>query len=224
MDTTDDYSYLAIPALGQGPGVLLLHAWWGLNEFFKGLCERLASQGFVTYAPDLYKGKTAATVEQAERLRSRMNRKQVSQSLAAAATFLHTNKAITGDGLGVIGFSMGAYNALGLSVEMPEMFRAVVTFYGTRGGDYTPSKSAYLCHFAETDEWVSASGVKALEKSLRQANRPAAFHTYPGTSHWFFEADRACVFKPQAAELAWARTLAFLQAELRSAWPIQPPL
>lgn len=214
MDTCGDHGYLAIPQVGQGTGILLLHAWWGLNEFFKNLCERLAGQGFVTYAPDLYGGKTAVTVEEAERLRSRLNRKQVSQSLAAAVQLLQTNQAVVGDGLGVIGFSMGAYYALGMSVEMPDVIRAAVIFYGTRGGDYTPSKSAYLGHFAEADDWVSASGMQALAKSLKQANRPVAFHTYPGTGHWFFEADRPCVYQAAAAELAWVRTLEFLKAEL----------
>jgi carboxymethylenebutenolidase len=214
MNISDEHGYLAIPQEGQGPGILLLHAWWGLNEFFKSLCERLAGHGFVTYAPDLYEGKTATTVEEAERLRSRVNRKQVSQSLAAAVQVLQTNPAVAGDRLGVIGFSMGAYYALGLSVEIPAAFCAAVIFYGTRGGDYSASQCSYLGHFAETDEWVSTSGKMALERSLRQANRPAVFHTYPGTGHWFFEAGRPSVYHPAAAELAWARTLEFLLAEL----------
>jgi carboxymethylenebutenolidase len=89
-----------------------------------------------------------------------------------------------------MGFSLGAYHALGLSIERPDVIRAVVTFYSTRASDYGRSQAAYLCHFAETDEWVAASGVKKLDKSLRAAHRPATFHTYAGTGHWFFEKDR----------------------------------
>ncbi len=222
MDMAGNNGYLAIPQVGQGPGILVLHAWWGLNEFFKNLCERLADQGFVAYAPDLYGGKTAITSEDAERLRSRLSRKQVNQSLTAAAQLLGAHRAVAGDGLGVIGFSMGAYYALGLSVEIPDVFRAVVIFYGTRGGEYTGSKSSYLCHFAEVDEWVSTSGMKGLQKSLRLANRPVTFHTYPDTGHWFFEANRPSAYQPEAAELAWQRTLEFLRAEL--AHPGSQPL
>jgi carboxymethylenebutenolidase len=101
-----------------------------------------------------------------------------------------------------------------LSVEYPEVFAAVVVFYGTRGGDYAPAQAAYLGHFAESDEWVAASGVKALQKALRAANRPATFYTYPGTGHWFFEADRPDAYQADAAELAWQRTVEFLRAQL----------
>ena len=60
--------YLAVPKNGKGPGVLVLHAWWGLNDFFKGLCDRLATDGFVAFAPDLYRGATASTRDGAENL------------------------------------------------------------------------------------------------------------------------------------------------------------
>jgi carboxymethylenebutenolidase len=73
-----------------------------------------------------------------------------------------------------------------LSIERPDIIRAVVAFYGTRTSDYTQSQAAYLCHFAETDEWVAESGVKKLDKVLRVAHRPATFYTYAGTGHWFF--------------------------------------
>ena len=61
-------SYLAVPAAGSGPGVLVLHAWWGLTPFITGLCDRLAEAGFVALAPDLFDGRTAATPAEAEAL------------------------------------------------------------------------------------------------------------------------------------------------------------
>lgn len=66
------HGYLTTPKLGGGRGVLVLHAWWGLNQFFKTLCERLAHEGFTSFAPDLYHGKVAKTVEDAKKLRSKM--------------------------------------------------------------------------------------------------------------------------------------------------------
>jgi len=211
MTQTPEPIYLALPKSGQGAGVLVLHAWWGLNDFFKELCQRLAAAGFVALAPDLYHGQIAATVDQAKYLRSKMNRKGAAAEILAAAERL---QALTARPIGVIGFSLGAYLALGLAVEQPEFIKAVTTFYGTRQIDYAPSRAAFQGHFAEQDEWESALSVTNLEKRLRKAGRPAEFYTYPGTGHWFFESDRPEAYQPQAAQLAWQRTLNFLQQQL----------
>ncbi|MBM4431757.1 MAG: dienelactone hydrolase family protein [Chloroflexi bacterium] len=214
MTNAPQQGHLSLPHSGSGPGLLVLHAWWGLNDFFRGLCDRLAGEGFVAYAPDLYRGKLATNVDEAKRLRSGMDRKQTGADLTAALAYLRGLGAVSGGKLGLLGFSLGANLALGLSVEQPEAIGAVVLFYGTRGGDYTPAQAAYLGHFAQSDEWVAASGVQKLHKALRAADRPATFHTYAGTGHWFFEADRPEAYHPEAAALAWQRTLAFLRARL----------
>ena len=208
-------NYIAVPASGKGPGVLVLPAWWGLNDFFKDLCQRLAGEGFVTLAVDLYHGKIATTVAEAEQLRSKMKGEQVKSDLLAATDQLRALPAVTGQSLGLIGFSLGAFWGLWLSLERPDAFRAVTVFYGKRNADYTSSQAAYMGHFAETDPYESASGIKKFEKSLRAAQRPAALYTYPDTGHWFFEQDRKEAYQPQAAELAWSRTVEFLKAQLK---------
>jgi carboxymethylenebutenolidase len=116
--------------------------------------------------------------------------------------------------LGVLGLSLGAHWALWLSVEAPNLVQAVTAFYGTCNADYAAAQAAYQGHFAETDEWVAASGVKSLEKRLRAAQRPVEFFAYPGTGHWFFEQDRQEAYHAAAARLAWQRSVAFLQAQL----------
>lgn len=214
MTETQPDGYLALPKSGTGAGILVLHAWWGLKAFFQDLCKRLAREGFVAFAPDLYHGHVANTIDEAKRWRSKMNRRQAETDIAAATEYLQELDAVTSPRLGAIGFSLGAYYALGLSIERPDAIRAVVAFYGTRTGDYGHSQAAYLCHFAETDEWVAASGIKKLDKALRAANRPATFHTYAGTGHWFFEKDRADAYSAQAARLAWQRTATFLRDTL----------
>ncbi len=207
-------TYLKLPPAGKGPGILVLHAWWGLNEFFKGVCARLAQEGYVVAAPDLYHGKTADTVAGAEKLRSTLRQRQVKAEIVAALQDLHAQPAIAGRSLGVVGFSLGAYWALWLAIEKPEWIKAVTVFYGTRGGDYSKSQAAFSGHFAETDEYEPASAVKRFEQDLRKANRPATFYTYEGTGHWFFEKDRKTAYNPKAAELAWERTLEFTRAQL----------
>ena len=111
----------------------------------------------------------------------------------------------------MIGLSLGAYFALDLSVTAPEHIRSVVIFNGTRPGDYSNSKAAYLGHFAETDEFEPQSEVDHLEESLRQADRPVTFYRYEGTGHSFFEPDRSQAYNQKAANLAWDRTLTFLR-------------
>jgi carboxymethylenebutenolidase len=211
MSTFQSFGCLELPCSGEGPGVLVLHAWWGLNPFFRDLCKRLAGEGFVVFAPDLYHGKIAQTVDEAAALRSKLKQKIAFEEIIAAAEALSSMEAVTEKAISVIGFSLGARFVLELSVAKPELIHKVVAFYGNSGLDYSPAKAAYLGHFAETDPYGSASGVKKLEKSLRAAGRPFTFHTYPGTGHWFFEQDRSEAYNAPAAQLAWERTLEFLQ-------------
>ena len=210
-------AYLAVPRSGKGPGVLVLHAWWGLNDFFRDLCDRLAGEGFVALAPDLYSGKLARTIDEAERIVAQFQEAQVVPPIVLSAVeALRQRATLTPQGLGTVGFSMGGFWALWLSQQKPDLIRAVTLFYATDGGsgDYLKSKAAYLGHFAETDPYETAAGIKALEENLRGANRPTTFYTYPGTGHWFFEKDRPEAYQAHAAQLAWDRTLAFLHAQL----------
>jgi carboxymethylenebutenolidase len=217
MTQAQPRGFLALPTTGAGAGVLVLHAWWGLNETIKVLCRRLADAGFVALAPDLYHGKVADTIAGAEALGSALdaNHLQAKREIAAAARFLSgragQSRATGRAGLAVIGFSLGAYYALDLSAAEPEQIHSVVLFYGTGSADFSRSQAAYLGHFAEQDEYEPRANVDALEAELRQAGRPVTFHRYAGTGHWFFEPDRTDAYNAAAASLAWERTLAFLQ-------------
>jgi carboxymethylenebutenolidase len=205
--------YLAIPPTGNSSAVLVLHAWWGLNDTMRAFCTRLAEAGFTAFAPDLYHGKLADTIAGAEALSNALDVNQARADIAEATLFLNERAGQTGRGLAVIGFSLGAYFALELSVTDPGHVHSVVVFYGTRPGDYSSSKAAYLGHFAETDEFEPQAEVDAMEAALQRAGRPLSFYHYPGTGHWFFEPDRPQAFKQAAASLAWDRTLAFLNRD-----------
>ncbi|HVB72658.1 MAG TPA: dienelactone hydrolase family protein, partial [Ktedonobacteraceae bacterium] len=127
--------YLAVPEHGSGPGVVVLHAWWGLTEPFRQVCDRLAQAGFVAFAPDLYQGKTATTVEEAEALASALNQEEerVRGDIAGAVQFLRQRDATHQAGghgkLAFIGFSLGGAYALDTSVNLAEEVAAVVIFY-----------------------------------------------------------------------------------------------
>ena len=205
--------YLAVPPAGKGSGVLVLHAWWGLNDTIKAVCNRLAEAGFVAFAPDLYHGKVTDQIAEAEALAGALdgNVNQARADLADAITFLKERPESDDSGLAVIGFSLGAFYALDLSVNAPETIRSVVIFYGTGPAEFSRSKADYLGHFAENDPFEPLSNVSRLEESLKQAGRTVTFYVYTGAGHWFFEPDRVQAYNPTAANLAWDRTIAFLK-------------
>ncbi|MFN2144796.1 MAG: dienelactone hydrolase family protein [Anaerolineales bacterium] len=207
--TTD--GYLAIPTTGKGRPVLVLHAWWGLNDTIRQFCIRLAEQGFVAFAPDLYQGKVTDTIEGAEELSQSMDEEKANASIEAAAAFLSQHPATASSGIAVIGFSLGAYFALKLSNDIPDQIHSVVVFYGTGPTDFSRSHAAYLGHYAENDQFEPQSQVDGLKATLQQAGRQVTFYQYPDTGHWFFEPDRTQAYHPDAAALAWERTLEFLK-------------
>lgn len=213
MTHSQPRGFLAVPPTGNGYGVLVLHAWWGLNDTMKAFCTRLAESGFMAFAPDLYHGKVTDNIAEAETLSEVLfeNPNLAKADIAEATTFFEERIGQSDRGLAVIGFSLGAYFALDLSVTEPEHIRSVVIFYGTRPGDYSQSKAEYLGHFAAVDEFEPQSNVDSLEESLKRAGRPVTFYRYSGTGHWFFEPDRPQAYNQAAASLAWDRTLAFLK-------------
>lgn len=212
--------YLAEPKPGSGPGVLVLHAWWGLTEPFRQVCDRLAAAGFVAFAPDLYHGKTTASVEEAEALVEALDQdvERVRSDITGAVQILRQYSATNledGSGkLALVGFSMGGAYALDMSIRMSEEIAAVVTFYASYPGlDYHRASAAYLCHFAEDDPFESAESAAQMEQELQAAGRPVTVYTYPGSKHWFFEENRP-EYDAEAARIAWQRTIMFLHERL----------
>lgn len=211
-------AYLAEPVRGSGPGVLVLHAWWGLTEPFRHVCDQLAQAGFVALAPDLYHGKTAATVEEAEALADALDAERARGDIATAVLVLRQHVATPLAGgrgkLGIIGFSLGGAFAFATSVSLAEDIAAVVTFYATYPGlDYSVAQATYLSHFAGNDPFEPAESVAELEQGLQAAGKQFTFYTYPGTTHWFFEENRP-EYDAQAARLAWERTIEFLHEQI----------
>ena len=212
--------YLAVPEHGSGPGVVVLHAWWGLTDIFKRVCDQLAEGGFVAFAPDLYHGKTTASVEEAKALGAALDQdvELWRGDITRAIQFLRQHDATHlagGHGkLAFVGFSLGDAYALDMSVRMSDQIAAVVVFYGSYPGlDYSRAKAAYLLHFAEDDPFEPAESVAQMEQELQAAERPVTVYTYPGTKHWFFEENRP-EYNSEAAHVAWKRTIEFLHQQL----------
>ena len=213
-------AYLAVPEHGSGPGVVVLHAWWGLTEPFRHVCDRLAEAGFVALAPDLYRGKTTAAVEEAQALGAALDREveRWRGDIAGAVQVLRqhtaTHLADARGKLALVGFSLGGAYALDMSVTLAEEIAAVVTFYDSYPGlDYRRASAAYLCHFAEDDPFEPAESAAEMGQALQAAGRSVTIHTYPGTKHWFFEENRP-EYNAEAAHVAWERTIEFLHERL----------
>ena len=206
-------AYLALPRGDTGPGILVLHSWWGLTPFFKELCDRLAAEGFVALAPDLFAGAAPATVEEAQQLLADAAPNELAHLSRSSLRTLIDLPGTPPGPVGVLGFSMGASMALWLSARLPDEVTATAVFYGAQDIDFVDSRSAYLGHFADEDEFVSPDDRVLLEADLGVLELNPSFHDYVGTKHWFFEADRP-EYDEAAAQLAWERTVEFFRRTL----------
>ncbi len=200
-------------AAGAGaPAVIVIHEWWGLNDQVRGIARRLAAEGFCAFAVDLYQGTLAKDAAEASSLAAALDAKRVLATLHAAVQALLQS---AGGRVGVMGFCMGGGYALATAAHNPEV-KAVVAYYGIPSpavADVRQIQAKVLGHYASRDSHVSPERVDALEKTLRGAKVQATLHRYEA-DHAFANEKRPEVYAPQAAELAWKRTLAFLHQEL----------
>ncbi|MBK8619159.1 MAG: dienelactone hydrolase family protein [Anaerolineales bacterium] len=201
-------AYLAAPQNG-GPGVLVLHAWWGLKPFFKQVCDQLAEQGFTAFAPDLYQGRVAKTIDEAKEFMEQNDFEFMSEIVKAANAHL---TSLCAGKIGVIGFSMGSGWALAVAERNPDVSAAVL-FYGAGEADFSKVKAKVLGHFAEVDEWEPLEYVQGMEAGMKSAGLDVTLHTYPKVAHWFVEEDRP-EYDSASAQLAWSRTYEFLRKNL----------
>ena len=203
-------AYLASAWPAPGPPVLLLHPWWGLNQAIRDLADRLAGDGFTVLAPDMFQGKVLTTKDDAEanvKSLTEADGARIRTGVLAALDKLMAHPDSRGDRAGIIGLSFGAMEGTEVAGERSDI-GALVMYYS--GIFEAPDGIPYLGHFAEDDEFDDSAAVPELEKALGEGS---GAHVYPGTKHWFIEADRP-EFDSDAAELAYARTVAFLRENL----------
>ena len=212
---TKTSGYLATPASGNGPGVLVLQEWWGLVPHIKNVCDRFAAEGFSALAPDMYHGKTADEPDGAGKLFMALNIAQAEKDLRGAAQYLlqHSSTAK----LGAVGFCMGGQLALFAATLNPSV-GATVNFYGIHPNvkpDYPKLSGPVLGLFAEKDGFVTPQVAKDVDAAIKKAGQQSEIHIYPGVDHAFFNDERADVYDKAAADDAWRRTLGFFRQHLK---------
>lgn len=205
--------YLALPRTPEGPGILVLHAWWGLTDHVRGVCDRLAEAGYVALAPDLFAGRLATDVDDAQRQLGDADANELAHLTRSSLHALRSLPSTTDDPVGVLGFSMGASLALWLAARVPDAIIATAVYYGAQDIDMIDARSAFLGHYAEDDPYIDQDTLVLLESELHLDGLDVEFHRYPGTRHWFAEPDRP-EHDEAAATLAWDRTLTFFRRHL----------
>ncbi len=205
--------YLAHPPQDDGiPGVVMLEEWWGVNQEIKDAAERLASHGFRVLVPDLYRGRVAATGDEANHLMQGLDFVDAAtQDARGAAQYLKAR----GGKVGVTGFCMGGALALLCAMKVPE-FDAAVIFYGfppEEAGDPGTIKIPIMGHWALHDEFFPIARVDAIEARLRESGAQYEFHRYDA-KHAFCNPRGIGNYDHENAERAWERTVAFFKRTL----------
>jgi carboxymethylenebutenolidase len=209
--------YLATPAgNADAPGVLVLQEYWGMSapkSNVRQVADRLAAAGYRVLAPDLYHGQPANTVEEARAAMQALDfAEAVSQDIRGAAQHL----SATVSAVAALGFCMGGALSLLAAASLPEV-AATVCFYGIppeRAADLGRIRGPVLGHFAQHDDWVTSRAIDSLAERLGDGKVTHELHRYDA-HHAFMNENRPEVYDPAAAELAWNRTLVFLERALK---------
>jgi carboxymethylenebutenolidase len=213
--TTTD-GYLARPATGRGPGLIVIQEWWGLVPQIERVADRFAGEGFVALAPDLYHGQSTKSPDEAGKLMMALRSEDAARDLAAAIDHLVEQPEVSAKKVGTIGFCMGGALSLFAASRNPEV-GACVVFYGGHPNikpDLASLTAPVLGIYAGRDTFVSPAVVAALDQELTALGKRHAFHTYADAPHGFFNEARPEVYDAVASADAWAKTLAFFRREL----------
>jgi carboxymethylenebutenolidase len=213
------HGYLAVPASGSGPGLVVIQEWWGLTTHVKDVADRFAAEGFVALAPDLYGGTTTHDADEAGRLMAELPVDGAARDLGGAVDFLLGHDAVTSSTVGAVGFCMGGGFVLVLAAQQGDRIGAAVPFYGVLKEDY-PDLSGItapvLGHFGEEDSFTTPDAARALAARIeRESGVVPDFRFHPAGHAFFNDENLLGTHDPEQARVAWADTVAFLRDNVR---------
>jgi carboxymethylenebutenolidase len=212
------HGYLATPASGSGPGVIVIQEWWGLTDHIASVADRLAAEGFVALAPDLYGGKTTHDSDEAGSLMMSLPVDQAARDLAGAVDYLLANSAVTGTKVGAVGFCMGGGFVLALAAQQGDHIAAAVPFYGVGPAvpdSYAGVRAAVQGHYAENDDFFPVDQARAQAEQIRNESGAEVEYFYYPAGHAFHNDENTLgTYDKEQADLAWSRTVGFLKSKL----------
>lgn len=212
------HGYLAVPPSGSGPGIIVVQEWWGLTDHIAGIADRLAAEGFVALAPDLFGGRVAHDTDEAGQLMADMPVDRSARDLAGAVDFLLAHPAVTSGTVGAVGFCMGGGFVLALAAQQGERVSAAVPFYGV--GPAVPSaftgvRAAVLGHYGEQDAFYPVEAAREQEVQVRtESGAEVTYFYYPAGHAFHNDEDLLGTYDEASATLAWSRTVDFLRSHV----------
>ena len=213
------HGYLATPPAGSGPGVIVIQEWWGLTDHIVSVADRLAAEGFVALAPDLYGGKTTHDADEAGSMLMSLPVDEAARDLAGAVDYLLGLDSVTSETVGAIGFCMGGGFVLRLAAQQGPRVSAAAPFYGVGPGipdSYAGLTAAVQGHYAEQDGFYPVEEARKQEAQIRaESGAPVEFYYYDAGHAFHNDENLIGTYDGGAAKVAWDRTLAFLKATVR---------
>jgi carboxymethylenebutenolidase len=200
----------------------VIQEWWGLDSGIKEMADRLGAGGFVALAPDLYRGELAGhdEMDKAAHLMQSLPPDRAGRDMSGAVDFLAGHPAVTGTGIGVVGFCMGGMLSFIIATNRPDKVKAVVPFYGFPQGAAEPDWSRLAAsvsgHMAEQDDYFPPAAARALESRLRGMGKDVTLTVHAGTGHAFMGPHNALgTLNPTLAAQIWPQVVSFLHTTLR---------
>ncbi len=202
---------------GPFPALVVIHEYWGLNDWVKEQASKLADQGYVALAIDLYRGKVGTTPDEAHELMRGVPSDRANRDLLAASSYLRSQKNVNPAKLGAIGWCMGGGYALDLAIADPKLKAAVINYGHLASDTATLQKinAAILGIFGGQDKGIPPSDVNKFEADLKALGKPAEIKIFPDAGHAFENPNNKQGYRADDAKQAWELTTAFLAKYLK---------
>ena len=197
---------------GPFPALVVIHEWWGLNDWVKEEASKLADQGYVALAIDLYRGKVATTPDEAHQIMRGVPDDRSSRDLLAATTYLATVKDVDAKRIGSIGWCMGGGYSLNLAIADPNLKAAVVNYGHLATDDATLKKinAPVLGIFGGQDKGITPADVNKFESQMKALGKTVEIKSFPDAGHAFENPNNKDGYRAEDAAEAWKLTTAFL--------------
>jgi carboxymethylenebutenolidase len=202
---------------GPFPGIVVIHEWWGLNDWIKEQASKLSDQGYIALAIDLYRGKVATTPDEAHEIMRGVPEDRAARDLHAAVEFLKSQSNVKKDRIASIGWCMGGGYALDVALQEPTLAAAVIN-YGHLVSDPESIKkinASILGLFGGQDRGITSDDVRKFEQSLKQQGKKIEIVIYANAGHGFENPNNKEGYRADDAADAWKRTVNFLANTLK---------